>query len=181
MRNGNAKNVASGVIAGAVGGLVASWAMNVFIERAGAKLQHAVESDEERRQAEMKQAMQSDDGKEDATMKTADVLVETVTGGQHLTYEQKKVGGPIVHYVFGTLMGALYGAAAEYSHVVRSGNGTLFGAALFTGADLVAVPALNLSSASGDEPVSSLATPYAAHLVYGVTTEVVRRMVRGVL
>src|ERR1700692_3885046 len=58
------------------------------------------------------------------------------------------------------------------------GFGTAFGAALFTGADLVAVPALNLSQSSGDEPVASLATPFAAHLVYGAATETVRKLVR---
>jgi putative membrane protein len=78
-------------------------------------------------------------------------------------------------------MGGLYGAAAEYSNVVRSGNGTLFGAALFTGADLVVVPALNLSSSSDEEPAAALAAPYAAHLVYGITTEFVRRLVRAVI
>jgi uncharacterized membrane protein YagU involved in acid resistance len=114
-------------------------------------------------------------------MKTADALVGAVTGGRHLSWEEKKIGGPIVHYAFGTLMGGLYGAAAEYSRVARLGNGTLFGTALFTGADMIAVPALNLSSSSGEAPVSSLATPYAAHLVYGATTEFVRRLVRGVL
>jgi len=49
------------------------------------------------------------------------------------------------------------------------------------GADLVAVPALHLSGSSDDAPVSSLATPFAAHLVYGVTTEAVRRLVRAIL
>jgi len=181
MQNGNGTNLASGVIAGAVGGLVASWVMNVFMENVGSKLQDAVETEEERAEAAWQQAMQADVPKEDATMKTADALVGAVTGGRHLSWEEKKIGGPIVHYAFGTLMGGLYGDAAEYSRVARLGNGTLFGTALFTGADMIAVPALNLSSSSGEAPVSSLATPYAAHLVYGATTEFVRRLVRAVL
>jgi uncharacterized membrane protein YagU involved in acid resistance len=181
MQNRYGASVAKGLIAGAVGGLVASWAMNVFMKNAGAKLQKAVETEEESEQAAWEQAMQNDVPKEDATMKTAEAVVEAVTGGRHLSWKEKKIGGPIVHYAFGTLMGGLYGAAAEYSRTARSGNGTLFGAALFTGADLIAVPALHLSSASGPEPASSLATPYAAHLVYGVTTEFVRRLVRAVL
>jgi len=178
-------NVAKGMIAGAAGGLIASWVMNVFMESAGAKLQEglreAVETEGEREHAAWEEAQQSDVPKEDATMKTADAVVEAVTGGRHLSWEEKKIGGPIVHYAFGTLMGGLYGAAAECSKTVRSGNGTLFGIALFTGADLIAVPALNLSASSGEEPVSSLVTPYAAHVVYGMTTELLRRMVRAVL
>jgi putative membrane protein len=181
MQNGNRPNLARGMIAGAVGGLVASWVMNVFIANAGAKIQAAAQTDEEREQAELEMSLRSDVPKEDATMKAADAVVETVTGGLHLSWEQKKIGGPIVHYAFGTLMGGLYGAAAEYSRTARSGNGTLFGAALFTGADLIAVPATNLSSESGEAPASSLATPYAAHLVYGITTDFIRRLVRAVL
>lgn len=186
MQNGNGTRLAKGMIAGAVGGLVASWFMNVFMESAGQRLQEAVETDEDRRQAVRERAMQGDEPKplipkEDATMKTADRVVGVVTGGRHLSWEQKQVGGPIVHYAFGTIMGGLYGAAAEYSRVARLGNGTLFGAALFTGADMVAVPALDLSSGSGEAPVSSLTKPYAAHLIYGATTEFVRRVVRGVL
>jgi uncharacterized membrane protein YagU involved in acid resistance len=181
MENGNGTNLARGIIAGAVGGLVASWAMNVFMEKAGPKIQAAAQTDEEREQAELERALRSELPKEDATMKAADAVVETVTGGLHLSWEQKKIGGPVVHYAFGTVMGGLYGAAAEYSRIARSGNGTLFGAALFTGADLVAVPALHLSSASEDAPASSLSSPYAAHLVYGMTTEFVRRLVRAAL
>jgi putative membrane protein len=181
MQNGNGSDMAKGMIAGAVGGLVASWVMNVFIENVGPMVQDAAQTDAERAEAAWQQAMQADDPKEDATMKTADAVVGVVTGGRHLSWEQKKIGGPIVHYAFGTAMGGLYGAAAECSSVVRSGNGTLFGAALFTGADLIAVPALNLSSGSVEEPASALATPYAAHLVYGVTTEFIRRLVRAVL
>ena len=78
-------------------------------------------------------------------------------------------------------MGGLYGGLAEYSSLVRSGSGATFGAVLFGGADLAAVPALNLSGSTGDYPASSLLTPFAAHVVYGVTTELVRRTVRLVL
>jgi len=51
---------------------------------------------------------------------------------------------------------------------------------LFAGADLWAVPALKLSGSS-DNSVSALATPFSAHIVYGVTTEAVRRTVRAVM
>lgn len=173
-----------GILAGVAGGLVASWVMNVFIEGAGPKISEAVESvsgqahDEAPREQE-----QSEDQapKEDATMKTADAVVSTVTGGRHLSFEERQKGGPIVHYAFGGLMGGLYGAMAEYLPATRAGFGTVFASALFTGADVIAVPALNLSGSSADAPVSALATPFAAHLVYGITTEGVRRLVRAML
>jgi len=64
--------------------------------------------------------------------------------------------------------------------MAKVGFGTAFGAALFAGADLWAVPALGLSGAS-ENSVSSLATPFSAHLVYGVATEGVRRLVRAAI
>jgi putative membrane protein len=78
-------------------------------------------------------------------------------------------------------MGGVYGGLGEYSSLARSGFGTTFGSVLFTGADLVAVPALSLSGAPTDSPASSYATPLAAHLVYGATTELVRRIIRRIL
>ena len=169
------KQVLRGVLAGIAGGLVASWVMNEFSTTAGKKLAAAIETPEEQQQI----ASQSDG--EDATMKAADAIASTVSGGQHLTHEQRAKGGPVVHYAFGALMGGLYGGLAEYTPVVSSGLGTTFGSVLFASADLFAVPALHLAPSPADQPKYALASPYAAHLVYGVTTDLVRRLVRNVL
>lgn len=171
----------AGLIAGAIGGLFASWVMNVFMENAGPKIQQAAQKlDHSAPQQSTSQSQSDSEPKEDATMKTADAVVSTVTGGRHLSIEGKQKGGPIVHYAFGALMGALYGVGAEYSSMVRAGFGTVFASALFAGADLWAVPTLHLSGSS-DTSVSSLATPFSAHVVYGVTTEGVRRLVRAAM
>lgn len=175
------KCLTRGLISGAIGGLVASWVMNVFMEEAGPQVQHVaqhLDGTAHQPQPDQQQS-ENNEPKIDATMKTADAVVSTVTGGRHLTLEGKQKGGPIVHYAFGTLMGALYGVAAEYSPAARAGFGTAFASALFTGADLVAVPALNLSGSSAGAPLSSLATPFSAHIVYGITTEAVRRVIRA--
>lgn len=177
MSERNSAHLASGIVAGIAGGLVASWIMNEFMENVGPSLQKAVQGED----SGSSQQDQSGDKPDDATMKTADAVVSTVTGGRHLSHEQKETGGPIVHYAFGALMGATYGAIAEGLPEATFGFGTAFGAALFAGADLVAVPALNLSGSPADSPVSSLATPFAAHLVYGTVTEAVRRLVRALL
>ena len=185
MAEENGTHVVRGMAAGIAGGLVASWLMNVFIEAAGPKITEAVESisGQKRNQARDEQHDQSahDQGaKEDATMKAADAIVSTI-GGRHLSFEEKQKGGPMMHYAFGAVMGGVYGVVAEYSPAARTGFGMAFGAALFTGADLVAVPALHLSGSSLDAPVSTLATPFTAHLVYGAITESVRRLVRALL
>jgi len=178
MNNGNNSHIASGIVAGIAGGLVASWVMNVFMENLGPQIQKAVQGNEPQTGHEEPQNGEKPD---DATMNTADAIVSTVTGGRHLSRAGKEVGGPIVHYSFGAVMGGIYGALAEGLPQATTGFGTAFGAALFTGADLVAVPVLNLSGSPADAPVSSLATPFAAHLVYGATTETVRRLVRALL
>ena len=174
----NNGHLVRGIVAGVVGGLVASWVMNEFMSNLGPPLQKAVQGEAA---ASSQQQSQDNEKPEDATMKTADAVVSTVTGGRHLSREGKEKGGPIVHYTFGAMMGGLYGAIAEELPLTTVGFGTAFGAALFTGADLIAVPALNLSGSSGDQPVSSLATPFAAHLVYGAATETVRRLMRALL
>lgn len=166
-----------GVLAGVAGGLAASWVMNEFLTGPGQKLQKAVSGPTTQEKPAEPEDSQP---KEDATMKAADAIVSTATGGKHLSWEQKKKAGPVVHYTFGAIMGGLYGGLGEYIHAVTSGFGTTFGGVLFASADMFAVPTLNLSGSS-DKSVSSLASPFAAHIIYGVTTEAVRRLVRLIL
>jgi putative membrane protein len=168
-------NLAAGILAGAIGGLVASWMMNLFIADAGPKIRQVVQG------MDGKQSGHGASDEMDATMKAADAVVSTVTGGRHLSFEERQKGGPIVHYAFGALMGGVYGALAEYSPAARSGFGTAFAGLLFAGADMIAVPALKLAPVTGDQTTSSLATPFGAHMVYGVTTECVRRLVRAAI
>src|SRR5205085_9330960 len=100
-----------GLLAGALGGLVASWVMNLFISTAMKALEDAKSPE----QKASEQAQQNQQGSEDSTVKVADTVAWLATG-QHLSNEGKQKGGPIVHYAFGTLMGACYGALAELSH-----------------------------------------------------------------
>lgn len=55
--------------------------------------------------------------------------------------------------------------------------GSLFGSALFLGADEMAVPAMGLAEAA--ESPSSHIYGWASHMVYGLTAEFVRRQVRN--
>ena len=183
MSEENGRHLMRGVVAGVGAGLAASWLMNVFMAGPGQKLKEAVQSDDEKAKEQFQQRQQQASGqpREDATMKAADAIVATATGGQHLSLEARQKGGPVVHYAFGALMGALYGGLAEYSCAARTGFGLAFGAGLFAGADLVAVPAFRLSPPLSESSPSSLANPFAAHLVYGTTTEALRRVFRAML
>jgi putative membrane protein len=114
-------------------------------------------------------------------MKTADAVVSTFTGGKHLTWEERQKAGPVVHYAFGAIMGGLYGGLAEICPEVKSGLGATFGTALFTGADLIAVPVLKLGPALDEQPKRAQASPLAAHVIYGLSTEIVRKAIRALL
>lgn len=101
--------------------------------------------------------------------------------GKHLSKEEKKTGGPLVHYLFGSITGGIYGGVAEYSRSSRIGAGTVFGSALFLAADELMVPALGLSKPPTQQPASSQVNHWAGHLVYGATVELVRRGLRRIL
>jgi putative membrane protein len=162
------RNLVLGTLAGALGGLVASYAMNQF-QKVWAAAEKKISGE--------KQQQGSGDA-EDATMKTADRISSTFTG-HHLTKAEKKKAGPLVHYAFGTFMGAVYGAAVEVNPSSHALGGMPFGAILFAGADELALPLLGLSDKPTKYPLSTHVYGLASHAVYGVTTEAVRRIVRG--
>lgn len=158
-----------GAVAGAAGGLVASWIMNQF-QAATSKAAELMKTEDTNSHAEAT-------GGEDATIKAASAISESVAD-HRLTADEKKVAGPAVHYVFGSAMGALYGVASEFVPTSSLARGVPFGAALWFGADEVAVPMLGLSRSPTATSVSTHASALAAHLVYGFTTDAVRRAIR---
>jgi uncharacterized membrane protein YagU involved in acid resistance len=164
-----------GFLAGAAGGVAASLVMNVFLAGTS-KAKEALEDPAEKAEQQKQQAEAGDD----STQKVADVVAFQVTG-EHLSKQEKQTGGPIVHYVFGGLMGGVYGVMAEYFPATRLGAGTMFGSALFLGADEIAVPVLGLGKPPDEQPVSSQANHLTAHIVYGATVEMVRRGLRRLL
>jgi putative membrane protein len=131
------------------------------------------------RQETEKKASEKQDGG-NATAKVAEAVARV--GGKSLSTDQKEKGGMMVHYAFGTLMGALYGVAAEMGsrrirrNSVLSGMG--FGAALFAGADEFAVPALRLAKSPAEATWAEHFYGFASHLVYGTTTAAVFRATR---
>lgn len=175
-------HVLRGVVAGICGGLAAAWVMNQFLAGPGKKLKHAVQSDEQNWHDDIEEVEAAAKGpREDATMIAANKIVSAVTGGRQLSWEEKEKAGPVVHYAFGALMGGLYGGLAEYSPMVTAGRGTTFGGVLFGTADLLAVPALKLAPPEANTISRALVSPFAAHVVYGATTEIVRCAVRSIL
>ncbi len=121
------------------------------------------------------QKQESSAESEDATVKTAKAISCAVF--QHeLTDSEKKWAGPLVHYGFGTALGALYGVLAETVPGSRAAYGTVYGSAVWLGADEIGVPAFGLSAPPKETPASSHVRALASHVVYGFVTDVVRRV-----
>ena len=98
--------------------------------------------------------------------------------GRRLTQEELRLAAPLVHYLFGTAVGAIYGAYAERTHDARR-SGAAFGSTVWLAADEVAMPLLGLSDSTFRRPVEMHLQSLAAHLVYGTATELTRRSVRA--
>lgn len=163
-----------GIVAGVAGGLVGAYAMGLFASlctKASEKV-----NDPQRH----KRLQRATADAHESTAKAADKLLRPVLG-RRLTYSEKDTAKPIVHYAFGTGVGALYGATAEYVPVTKSLAGAPFGTAVFIGAHSLALPALHLTKDNRDYPLALHATEFGSHLVYGVTLEGVRRLVRHLL
>jgi len=155
-----------GMVAGLVGGLAASWTMNQF--------QALLSKLAEPRQQDQQQQSQADSEQEPATLKAAERLSRAALRRELKPYE-KKIAEPLVHYGYGTAWGAIFGVLAEVAPVTTKAVGLPFGATLWLAGDEIAVPALGLSKGPLEYPASSHLQALAGHLVYGVTTDMVRR------
>lgn len=188
MRNGmehSDRDVRKGLLAGVIGGLFGSWMMNQY-QAAKEKVSESWEENNPRgpsgqhqqRPQSADRGTQSDN--EDATMKTAEVLSEKLLH-RKLSREEKKKAGPVVHYAYGAVIGGIYGAAAEIAPAVKKGGGTLYATAVFVGGDEIGVWKLGLSESPVTYPLAVHANALASHLVYGLSTELGRRVVRAIL
>lgn len=158
-----AKKLWIGVTAGIVGGLAAAFVMDQF---------QALLKKTEPAQKATASAEEGDP----ATVKAASAVVAPVLH-RPLAEHEKKVAGPAMHYAMGAVSGGIYGAVAEAFPWAAAGFGSLFGAILWVIADELAVPGLRLSKAPKEYPPAVHANALASHVVYGISTDIVRRVV----
>ena len=105
------------------------------------------------------------------------VLVNRIAD-RPLTEKEEEVSVQAIHWGFGALVGGVYGAVAEYQPVITSKLGATFGVTLCGITHASALPLLGLTETPGNQPAREQASELVTHAVYGVTTEVVRRVVR---
>ena len=149
-----------GAFAGFVGGLLAAGAMS---------LAHRLVADMVPK-PEASETQPADD----ATVKVASQALRLI--GRPLAEDEKPLAGSIVHYGFGAVIGSVYGAVAEVMPRVTVALGLPFGIAVWLGAHVIAVPALGLADPPMRRPVGKDPEEFGLHLVYGLTTELVRRL-----
>jgi hypothetical protein len=82
-----------------------------------------------------------------------------------LTREELCFAAPLIHYMFGAAMSALYGAYAQRRPASTSGAG--FGTTVWLAPDEIGMPLLGLSAPTTRRPLEMHPQSLAAHLVYG--------------
>jgi hypothetical protein len=160
-------NLIKGVVAGALAGVAAGWVMEQFQARWA--------------EAEEANGDGMGGGSDDpATVKAAD-FVAVALSGQPVPERHRETAGEAVHYATGAGVGGLYGLLAEVAPGPTFGLGAAYGAAVALGLDEAIVPALGLSKSAKETPPSVHAYSLASHLVYGLTLEGARRIIRVLL
>jgi len=173
MKKQSNRNAWKGLVAGVVGGVVASWTMDRF--------QYWWLSFGGGNERELQQTPSEEGDRDDpVTVKSASAISEGVFG-HSLTAREKEIASPILHYAVGTTAGAVYGLAAEYEPHVTSLAGIPFGAAFWMVVDEGALSLLGLAKGPNAYPISTHAYALASHLVFGLTAEVVRSTARRAL
>ncbi len=166
MKKTDANDVVKGAVAGLVGGIVATVIMGGFQAFLNAL------AEEEKKSKKKKE--------EPANVKAAEEISKTVFN-HRLKKSEKEPAGEAIHYAMGAMSGLIYGGAAEIVPISTVGAGLPFGAAVWLVADDIVVPALGLSKPVTEFPLSTHAYALSSHLVYGLTTDIVRRVVRDLL
>ena len=171
-----------GLVAGAVGGFVAAWAMEQFQARFSQVTDDRLDEAQRRSGHAPTWSGRSHDQvsgeARPATVRTADAAAEA-TIGRRLDPSEQDAAGPLMHYGFGTAVGAVYGALAETRPELTRLAGVPFGLGVWASADEIGVPAAGLSRPPWERPLRAHTYSMLSHAVYGLTTEAVRKMVRA--
>ena len=162
MRHRREHSVVVSLVGGLLGGLIGAGVMS-----AGHALITLLAGDAPAPSASREQ-------EEDSTVKVAE-HVSRVVRGRPLSDHEKPTAGHLVHYGFGASMGLLYGAAAAVHPAATAGAGAGFGAAVWLGAHVIAVPTLGLARSPLREPLGKEARELVLHLVYGLALGLVWR------
>ena len=108
------------------------------------------------------------------------VLVNRISD-RPLTEKEEEVSVRAIHWGFGALVGGVYGALAEYQPAITNRLGASFGLTLCGITHASALPMMGLTESPENQPAREHASELVSHAIYGVTTELVRRVARKVI
>jgi putative membrane protein len=172
-----AKQFARAAIAGAIGGLAGSWTMSEFqgwwSRRVDGREPHSSAGRHDARDWQEK-----NEGQNANEILGGEIAARALD--RPPTRNERGIAAAAVHYAFGAAMGAVYGILAEQRGGAPPLAGAAWGTAVWVGADEIAVPLLGLARTDVSYPLESHLQSWAAHLVYGLTTESVERVFRSV-
>jgi putative membrane protein len=108
------------------------------------------------------------------------VLAEQVAG-HSLPEGQKQVAQQGIHWAFGAVAGAVYGAAVEVEPSLGAWKGAAFGITLNKLTHESLLPKMGLAVPKEMQSSQERISEWVTHAVYGIFTDVVRRGVRRAL
>ena len=159
------------LLSGAVGGFIGTWAMS-HSQRWWTLAADGQPSRSSGGKHDARDWQERSEG-QNANELVAQSIGERVTG-RPLTPDERRVGAQLMHYAFGTAMGALYGASRARARDMSLSSGIAFGLALWAIADELAMPILGLSRPTTERPLEMHLQAAAAHIVYGGVAELTR-------
>lgn len=181
-REASSTTIVRDAVAGLAGGLVGSFAMDLFARavraaRAGREAEGAAPGfDRAGRGVQPPQA--ESHAEDDAPTRVGRAAYEIATGERPDPRTEHWLG-TAAHYGFGAAAGVVYALASRAAPPLRSGFGTVYGTLVWVLADEGVMPALGLSRGPGELPAGVHGFALGGHWVYGAALEGVRRVVSG--
>ena len=159
------KDFSRGLVAGALAGLAASYAMSEF-----QALWRGVDEDLRKKQSQG----------EPATVKVANAASQALSG-EPVPRRARRQASELVHYLTGAGIGMVYGVLAEFTPGVTAGFGSVYGGMTWAILDEGLTPALGFSPPPTESDTKDHLFGLASHVAYGWTLELTRSVFAAVL
>ncbi len=173
-----------GILAGAAGGFVAAWAMEQFQQRfsrmAGDRADLGQRASGRPEGWDARSQDQVSGQSSSATERAADAGAHALAS-RPLDADRRAAAAQALHYAFGIGVGAVYGALADTDPRVTQFGGIAFGLGVWAAADEISTALFGLAPAPIERPPLAHTYSVLSHVVYGLTTEGVRRSGRTLL
>jgi putative membrane protein len=101
--------------------------------------------------------------------------------GHRLPDSDRRLALQGIHWIFGALAGAVYGALVEIEPSFAAWRGAAFGLTLNRLTHESLLPKFGLAAPPDRQPTQERISEWVTHATYGVTTDTVRRAVRRAL